>query len=412
MKKLTLLFLFPFCLQALLIQPIGGAKSQGRANAQMAEPRDALVGAQNPAAMSFLGNRYDIGATWVHQEGSSTIRDNLLIDGTFNNSRTENFPFPDLAVNKQICECDFTLGFLAYTRAFVKSDYDTNFPFFGTSDLGLEYLHETFSPAFTIRLGTNHAFGITLDVHVLRMKINGLENLALPIFTDLPDYVTNNKYNYSVAVGTTIGWMSRVSDCVSVGFAWQPPVPARRFGKYKGFLADRGEWCIPHRIMGGVAVRALPCLSFEFDLEYIKWNGIQALDNTFFFPGTEGDETLLGDKYGPGFGWRDQLIARLGAEWKINQMASVRVGYQNSRAPMKGNSTLPNLLIPETPEDLVTFGGTWRFDCFNEISFFYAHAFQNQINGNESIPDLFFGGGEVDLSRTKDFFGVSWGRYF
>ncbi len=411
MKTFTLLLLFPLYIQALLIQPIGGAKSQGRANAQIAEPRDALVGAQNPAAMSFLGNRYDIGGTLVHQEGTSTINDNIFINGSFANSVTEHYPFPDLAVNKHICDCDFTLGFVAYTRAFVKSDYNTSFPFFGTSDLAFEYLHQTFSPTFSVRLGTNHAAGISLDVHVMRMKIIGLENLAIPLFTDHPDYVSNNKYDYSAAAGLTIGWMSRVSDCVSVGFAWQPPVPAKRFKKYKGFLADRGKWSIPHRVMGGVAIRALPCLSFEFDLEYIKWNQIAALDHSFFVPGTEGPDSLLGDKDGPGFGWRDQLIVRLGAEWKINQMASIRIGYQNSRAPMKGESTLPGLLAPETPEDLFSFGGTWRWSCYDEISFFYAHAFEKRIDGIDSIP-LLFGGGEADIRRSKDFFGLSWGRYF
>ena len=51
-----------------------------------------------------------------------------------------------------------------------------------------------------------------------------------------------------------------------------------KFQKYKGFLGGNGRLNIPQKIGAGVAWRFLPCATIAFDVEYINWRRVKALE--------------------------------------------------------------------------------------------------------------------------------------
>jgi long-chain fatty acid transport protein len=70
-----------------------------------------------------------------------------------------------------------------------------------------------------------------------------------------------------------------------------------------------------------------------------------------------------------------------------------------------------NALAPATIEQHLTLGATWRIDPKQELSFAYMHAFENEVNGSGSIPNL-FGAGEANIKMYQDSLGISYGYKF
>lgn len=385
-------------------------KAMGRAGAILASPQDAMSAAYNPAASAFVGNRWDLGLTWNHNWGLTNYSDNPYIDGSFESHNNGSDLFmPEFAVNHYTCECTMAWGFLIYNQTFTKTDYGTFNPLFGTSNLGLEYLHYVAAPSFSILFGCDHALGVTLDLHGHRLKINGLESYANPFNSISPTRVTNKGYEYAGAIGATVGWISHLSNNVAIGLAYSPPVDwvIGSFREYKGAVADKAVLEIPARYMAGIEIEMVCGLVAEFDVEHIQYNQIRALSNTLL-PAFD-EEDGFGSKDGVGLGWRDQTVFRFGMEYKWDNDLALRVGWWHHRTPIPSDYALPNVLVPDVLENYVTWGGTWNCGCLNEINFFGAYGFRTTVHGRGSIPES-LGGGEVDLEEQKWLFGISWGR--
>lgn len=385
-------------------------KGFGMGAAVTAHPIDSLSGAYNPAGLAFVGNRWDLGLHWAKDWGEAKYSGNEFIDGRFDShSSWDNFFIPEFGVNKYTCDCDFTWGFLLYNRDFYKTEFDHDNPIFGTSHPGLEYLHYVAAITGTLRFGCNHAIGLTIDLHGQRLKINGLENFETAR-SKHPGSVTNEGYDYSGGAGVTVGWLSKASDCVSIGVAWSPTVIMSRFSDYKGIVPRKGRLNIPQRFLGGVAIKMVENFTVAFDIEHTKYNEISPLNHPLlpnFF------RHRLGSDQGAGLGWMDQTTFRLGAEWIVNKSVDLRLGYIYHRTPVKSEETLFNTLVANILERFITWGLTWRLDRCNELNFYGAYGFWNEKEGRNSIPErLEFGGGNVDIREEMWMAGFSWGRYF
>ncbi|MBU3735857.1 MAG: long-chain fatty acid transporter, partial [Methylobacterium sp.] len=62
-------------------------------------------------------------------------------------------------------------------------------------------------------------------------------------------------------------------------------------------------------------------------------------------------------------------------------------------------------------QDHLTLGGTYVLPNKGELSFFYAHAFEEKVRGSNSIPGpgAPFFGGEADLRMKQNSFGIAYG---
>lgn len=407
---LACLFLLPSSSEALATS----VKSMGRAGAVAAQPLDSLVAAYNPAGLAFVSNRWDLGVSVVKEYGDARFSGN----STFNQKiciHDYEAPLfiPEFGVNQNICErqyeYEFTLGFVVYNRESFKTKFERDNPIFGTSKPGLEYLHYIAAPTFSIQFGCDHALGITADFHGHRLKVNGLENFDNSTYSKGRKSVTGEGYDYAGGVGFTVGWISRLSPWATIGLSWSPETKMGRLQDYKGLLARKGRMNIPARYVGGLAIDFLCGLTAELDVELISYTEITALNNSFL----HNDDTapFFGKDHGSGWGWRSQTNYRLGIEWEVNEDFSVRIGYWHTHIPIRSSQALLNSLIPNIVEDYITFGGSNKFDCCNEISFFAAYGLNNSISGHHAIPAS-LGSGSVTLEEKKWLVGISWGRFF
>ncbi|MFX8335491.1 long-chain fatty acid transporter, partial [Acinetobacter baumannii] len=68
----------------------------------------------------------------------------------------------------------------------------------------------------------------------------------------------------------------------------------------------------------------------------------------------------LGASNGPGFGWRDINVLKLGAQYQYSPNLILRGGISKSGQPVPANQTLFNILAPGVVELHLTLGGTWQ----------------------------------------------------
>lgn len=404
---------------------LASVKTTGMAATGIAYPQDALAGAFNPAGMADVGNRFDVGFYYDRPSRHAKVHGNLVpapgINGSFDASTHKNYYSGDFGINYEfgsdccsdVLGCSWldsvSVGLVVYNRNFNKVNYKHPFPLLGTTKLGMEYVHETVSATFAVKICDIHNIGVSVNWMIQRLKVNGLQNFDNPFQSADPGHVTNRGYSYSQGVGATIGYRGQWTDWLSVGATYQPKTHMSQFKKYSGFLAQHGRLDIPQKIGAGVAVRFLPCATVAFDMEHIDWGHVRALHNPLL-PGIFTSQ--LGRNDGAGFGFRNQLYYRVGVDYTFCECWTVRAGFRHVKTPIRSSQTAVNLLTVDTIENYATVGATWCINPCNEVSFLYAHGFNHEVKGHNSVP-IQLGGGEVDLRQKQDnVVGIAWGMSY
>lgn len=422
---------------------LASVKTLGMAATGIAYPQDALAAAFNPAGAVEICDRIDVGFTWAQDVGHSRVHGNVLddippihallggnVNGTFNGFKQSNAWNPDFGINKRLgCDNEWAIGFIVFNRNYQKTTFNKPFVLLGTSKPGLEYINETAAGVIAYRINECHNIGLTINLQGERLKVNGLEHVGNPLFPGLrtvhPGHVTNRGYGYSFGWGVTLGWQWHVIDGLTIGLTYQPETSMRKIKKYDGFIHE-GKLNVPAIYSGGIAWRFIDCATVAFDVQHYDWNHVRNLSKPLLHK-TEVNgvdvEVLepLGSKNGPGFGFRSQTFYRFGIDYMINCDWTIRAGYRYGNSPIRPSQTIVNQLTLDTPENFFTCGFSYRPNCNNEISGFFAWGFEKTIKGKHSIPEGLpaplpppngFGGGEADLKARKCAVGISWGWYY
>ncbi len=411
LKIASLAILTTLTLPATSEALLASIKSTGMAGTATSYALDPLAGAYNPAAVSQIDDVVDAGGAWDQTLQQGTIKDNISglpgVNGSFDAAKTKDFYVGEFGIKKSL-DCRLALSLIVYNRSFVKTTYTTNFPLLGTSNMALEYLHQTISPIVTYKINKCLAVGASFNYNMQRTKVNGLETLNSATFTSEPGFVTNKGYSWSTGIGATIGIWGKIWNCLAFGAAYQPQTHMSKFKRYKGFLAQHGKFNIPQRVNTGISYEFNPCLTVCYDFEWVNWGQIKALSNgvieNLLVPGS------LGTTNGAAFGFRDQYFHRVGANYKYNQCLSLRLGFRHVNLPFGRKSTAANLLICDTVQNFVTAGATYARDECSDFSIFYAYGFTKKVRGKDSIPLAGFGGGEADVKQKKCVLGIAMGR--
>jgi long-chain fatty acid transport protein len=391
--------------EALLVDP----KAAGMALVGVAYPQDAYAGAFNPAGTTQVCDRFDIGLSVVNTRGTATVRGNAVPgqNGSFDPFKLENFYNPDFGINKQICGTDFSVALVGYNVAHAYTKYEHVFGIIGTRPLRFDLTTECLAPVIGWQINECHSIGIAIDFMVQSFKVSGIDLLAAA--SSSPGNLTSQGRDFSWGVGFTLGWQGQILPCLTLGVTYQPKVHMSKFHDYRGLLAQHGRMDVPATTTAGFAWEFYPCAHLVVDYQFIQHSRIRSRGNKFFNPNSPNN--LLGENGGPGFGWLDQHIVRVGVDYDINDCWTVRAGYRYGNPPVRKSQTGANLLTCETEKQFVTLGASYRFSC-NEISVYYAHGFRNKIIGAPNSISQQQGGGSVDLEKALNIVGISFGQFF
>ena len=381
-----------------------GIKAKSMGGVGIALPQDALAAATNPAGIAWVGNRIDLGADWFTPDrGASITGSGAGANGTYDGNDTKSFLIPEFGYNREI-NPNLTFGVAVYGNGGMNTDYKTNpfAAFGGTGSAGVDLIQLFVAPTVAWKSG-NHAFGVSLNLAYQRFKAEGIQGFAG--MSASPGNVSNRGYDDSTGFGVRVGWTGQVSPTVTLGATYQTKTKMGEFDKYSGLFANQGDFDIPENYGLGVAVKATPRLTVAADVQQINYSDIPAVGNPVnsLFTGSP-----LGSTNGPGFGWQNTTVYKIGVAYELKPGTTLRAGYVTLDQPIPASQTFFNILAPGVVEDHLTLGLTMEMSKTSELSFMYMHAFEKKVNGSGSIPPA-FGGGEANLRMSQDSFGVAYG---
>ncbi|MFM9968214.1 MAG: OmpP1/FadL family transporter, partial [Burkholderiales bacterium] len=253
-------------------QPGYGLKSKGMGGVAVALPQDALVAATNPAGMVWIGNRLDVGLEQFEANRGSIIAGNIMgLSGVRDANERSSFAIPELGFNRLLAP-DRSLGFSVYANGGMTAYQDNPLAVLnGSNPAGMKFEQGNFAPTYAMKLSANHSVGMSLNVVYQRVRAEGVQHFDDPIFSAYPGEVTNRGTDTAWGLGWRAGWIGRLTESLSVGAAYQPRISMEKFGKYKGLLADAGNFDVPENYTAGAAYKPNSALTMALDVQQINY---------------------------------------------------------------------------------------------------------------------------------------------
>ena len=384
-----------------------GVKSQGLAGVGIALPQDGLAAASNPAGTAFVGNRLDLGVTWFRPDRGSEISGNGAgLNGSYDGNDSRNFFIPEIGYVQQI-NPQFAAGIAVYGNGGMNTDYGSNpFRAFGaTGSAGVNLEQLFISPSLAWKINENHALGLAVNFAYQRFKAEGIGPFAGASAS--PGDLTNRGTDSSTGWGFRLGYTGRLTPDLTIGATWASKTRTGNFDKYKGLFAEEGGFDIPANYGLGIAWKPASSLTLAADVQRIEYSDVKSV-GTPLAPLFSGN--LFGSANGPGFGWKDVSVAKLGLAYEFRDW-TLRAGYSHATQPIPKDQTFLNILAPGVIQDHLSLGATWNVSKAGELSLAYTHGFKKTVKGSGSIPAS-YGGGEADIHLSEDIFGIAYGWKF
>lgn len=394
-----------------------GMKAKGMAGVATASSDDAFGGANNPASMAFAGNRFDLGIDLFspRREASRTGSANSFGPGDPGrnysaDSDSNYFLIPELGYNRMINN-NLALGVTVYGNGGMNTNYPggeipANFcglgapasnGLCGQGNLGVDLIQLIVAPTVAFKIAPNHSIGISPLLGYQRFKAEGLQAFGVDSNGTAPGG-NNLGYDDSFGYGLRVGYMGKLTPTVSIGAAYASKMKFDEFGKYAGLFAEQGGFDIPSNFNVGVAWQIVPAFKLALDYQRINYSKINSIGNAATSPGVFGADN------GPGFGWEDVKVWKLGMEYKYSPKMTFRAGLSRANSPIENNDVTFNILAPAVIENHATLGFTHTMASGNELSVAYMHAFKNDVEG----PSSFGGTDKIKMYQNSLGIQYSW----
>jgi long-chain fatty acid transport protein len=385
-----------------------GSQAEGIGGVGIALPQDGLAAATNPAGTAEIGNRLDIGLAWFAPRRSADIQGNAFAaDGHYSGDGKKNFYVPELGYGRRLSD-RLALGLALYGNGGLNTDYQVNpygrFGATGAAGINLEQLFIT--PSLAWKPVPSQSLGLAVNVAYQRFAAKGLGLFAG--FSSDAAHVSDQGTDTSTGTGLRLGWAGQVGGGVTLGATWASRIHGR-FDKYRGLFADQGRFDIPENYGAGLAWAVTPQWTVAADVQRILYSRVASVGNSVssLFAGS-----ALGSNDGPGFGWRDVTVTKVGVSHRASSSLTLRAGYSHNSQPVAAGETFFNILAPGTVQDHYTLGATWAVGG-GELSGFFAYAPAKTVNGSNSIPagnpPGGFGGGNANVRLKETIIGLSYG---
>lgn len=400
-----------------------GMKAKGMGGAAVTSTDNGFAGANNPAAAAFAGNRMDIGLDLFmpSPRGYSRTGSGGFGAGSIDAAQDSDnnlFYVPEFGYNRALND-KMGVGLSIYGNGGLNTEYAggkincgagpaTANALCGSGKLGVDMMQLVIAPTFAYKVSDAHSVGISPLIVQQQFKADGLQAFdnapGFPPMTGAPGKVTNNGYDTSNGVGVRLGYLGKMSDVLSVGVAYAPKISMSKFEKYKGLFADGGNFDIPENYTAGVSYKATPTVLVALDYSFIKYSGVPSVGN----PSTNA--APLGSANGPGFGWSDVNVYKLGVEWQQSESMTLRAGVNVGDNPVKSRDVSFNIIAPGVVTTHYTVGGTYAIAKQSELTFAYMYAPSNSVSGSSMFNGMAPGsGGTETIKMSQQSLGIQFG---
>ena len=387
-----------------------GMKAKGMGGASVTATDNSFAGANNPAAAAWAGDRVELGVDLFSPQRGMSRTDSPFGFNASVDSEKNRFFIPELGFNRAINN-QLGVGVTVYGNGGMNTDYaggqlncgqgPANV-LCGSGRLGVDLVQLIVAPTVAYKFNEQHSIGISpLLVHQ-RFKAEGLQAFTAPGSSSAPASVTNNGTDTSNGLGVRLGYLGKINDRFSVGASYSPKIGMSKFSKYSGLFAEQGDFDIPANYTLGLSFQPVPAVTLALDYQRIAYSGVRAVANPSSPPVAQ-----LGAANGPGFGWSDINVVKLGVQWQVMPALALRAGFNSGGNPIQGRDVTFNILAPGVTTRHYTLGGTYTLSPGTELTMSYMQAPTQSVTG--ASPN--FGGTET-IRMSQRALGIQMGWRF
>ena len=393
-----------------------GPIQSAQGGAGVANGEDAMSTAINPAGVAGVGNELTLGLQAFRPVRGYDATGTGFVNPGHNSSDHAFFPVPNLAYN-HVLGNGGVLNFAVYGNGGDNTSYPAG-PnpsmapgcaggVFCAGQAGVDLTQLMVSLTYAQKIGPI-SYGIAPTFALQRFSAVGLNYFAgVPGLSANPMAVSNQGFDWSHGFGLRVGIQADVAPGLRFGLSGQTKFAMSKFKKYEGLFADGGDFSIPASVTAGFAWDARKDLTLMMDYQYIWYSSIPSLGNPF-----PNGMTQLGGPNGPGFGWGDVGVIKLGASWKQNPQMTWRFGYAYSTNPVPSTGVTINILAPGVVRSHFTAGGSYKMDDKNQIDFALQYVPWSSVSGLEVTPAGVNPASNIKLSMEQFAASVGWTHRF
>jgi len=336
---------------------------------------EAMSATLNPANAANVGHEFQLGLDiFSPDRGIASATGNYRSDSRY-------FPVPNISYNKPLANGN-VFNISLYGNGGMNTDYPA--PLFRAgAPTGIDLSQMFISATYAGKSG-NLAWGISPTLVIQTFRANGLP--------------FGSGRDWSYGGGLRAGIVYEASPQLSLGLSGSSKMNMTKFDKYANLFENRGEFDIPASITAGLAYKANSKLILMMDVQRIFYSGVDAISNA-------GGPPPYGAPGGPGFGWDDINVLKLGLEYKANDTMTWRAGYAYSENPIGPEDVGLGILAPGVVTHHLTVGGTYSFNASNSIDFAIEYAPNNTVSGVSAL-----GATTIDMDQIS--LSVGWTRKF
>lgn len=408
--------------------------AMGGAGTAFAE--DALIASINPAGIIRVGDRIDGDFSFfkpIRSYDASSVGPGasigvVTIDPGEVRSKRELFPIPSFAIAQRINDWS-SYGLAVYGNGGLNTVFDGgNATFFsgtpllasrctgtfgggaaqGTDLLGfcgkgdgtasVDLIQLFVAPTYAVKLWNNASIGISPIFAAQRFEARGLGAFAK--FSNAPDKITDNGYDFSYGGGGRIGFLTQILPGIDFGASYQSRIEMSRFKDYAGLFAEQGSFDIPSTWNLGISLKPTEHQSIIFDYQRINYSEVASVGNSFntnsfvnncalprLLGSTAASPDCLGANGGPGFGWQDIIVRKIGYEYKLDKW-TLHAGYSHTHQPIPSSQALLNVLAPGVVEKYYSGGIGYQLTPKWGVEVVGAYVPENVITGKNPLSNI------------------------
>ena len=373
-----------------------GAEAAGRGGANIAIADRALGLQSNPAGIAQLqGNHLGVDLQFLMPE--------LGYSGPYGTIDGEDnvFSMPSISYVHGGADSKWAWGIGLVSQGGMGATFEG----YNTPAMTVD---DTYSQVRFATLVPTVAYSISEDVSIGLSANLGYSDVAFDFWPDTPNGMEMTDpakaFNYSFRAGL----MARVHPMVQLGLVYQTETkgdykdgtlvinygPA---GKY-AFDADVSGFTWPEQFGAGMQIRPTEKLMLAFDVKTYLWS--RSLQTITVEPGSPQGAAppAPAPPFIPfEFDWSDQIVAIVGAEYRLNHAITLRAGYNRGNNPVPDETVTP--LFPAIVEKHATVGVGWNLQSWT-INGAIEKGFQTtQTNTGAPSPINPFAGSTVSHSQ-------------
>lgn len=399
-------------------------QSKGMGGTGVAMPKDALCLALNPAGLVDVEKRVDAGL------GFYFFRPKYSVSGTPSGTPGTMPLAPGTVKPKDYTTIAPALGYVHP----INSQWTAGIAFYANGGLHNEYpasanggkgtfyggpvttmLQQAFlTPAVAYRVNPQWSVGLGFPIGYQLFKADGLMALGGPggvnTADGVADNLSNNGTDTSVGIGARLGAQYKATPELTVGLAYQTKIPGS-FDKYSDLFAEKGDATIPAVFVLGAAYKTDPMGAVALEYQRIMYSDIAGIGNphsNLDHHSADNPSYGLGGDNGPGLGWEDCDIIKLGYERRYDERLTWRVGASYGNTPIGPEDVFLNILAPVTQEWHLTAGATYALPHNQEVTLAMVYSPENSVSGpnRNEVP----GAQTIKLSSHEYGFEIAWAR--